>query len=182
MGLNNRQMKGDNMRKKIIKEHCLNSNDFELDEIESIELIGDKPTVDIEVEDTHMFFANDIYTHNSSEDEDIITAKNVADSYRKIMTADFVMSLSRKIEDKVSNTARFHIIKNRFGSDGMTFPAIFNASNGSIIMYDQSSKEGMDLQSKMDDSNSGDSVKKMLSDKWQKHTSENEENGDVDGI
>jgi replicative DNA helicase len=109
---------------------------------------------------------------NSSE-EDIITASNVADSYRKIMTADFVMSLSRKIEDKVSNTARFHIIKNRFGCDGVTFPSIFNSSNGHIIMYEQSSKEGIDLQSKMD---GGENViKKMLSDKWNQHSAKSDE-------
>jgi len=109
---------------------------------------------------------------NSSE-EDIITASNVADSYRKIMTADFVMSLSRKIEDEVSNTARFHIIKNRFGCDGVTFPSIFNSSNGHIIMYEQSSKEGIDLQSKMD---GGENViKKMLSDKWNQHSAKSDE-------
>lgn len=155
------------MRKKIIKDHNLNPKDFIMDEIVSIECIGDKPTIDIEVEDTHMFFANDIYTHNSSSEEDIITASNVADSYRKIMTADFVMSLSRKMEDKVSNTARFHIIKNRFGGDGITLPSIFNSSNGSITMYEQSSKEGLELQSKMDDGEN--TIKKMLSDKWQSH-------------
>jgi hypothetical protein len=168
------------MRKQIVKKHNLNPNDFKLDEIVSIELIGDKPTIDIEVEDTHMFFANDIYTHNSSEDEDIITASNVADSYRKIMTADFVMSLSRKIEDKVSNTARFHVIKNRFGADGITLPSIFNANNGSITLYDQSSKEGMELQSKMGD---GENViKKMLSNKWQQHSAKNEEIIDADSV
>jgi replicative DNA helicase len=113
---------------------------------------------------------------NSSE-EDIITAKDVADSYRKIMTADFVISLSRKIEDKVSNTARFHVIKNRFGCDGVTFPSIFNSSNGSITMFDQSSKDGMELQSKMD---GGENVvKKMLSDKWQQHKSLDEEDNNV---
>lgn len=118
--------------------------------------------------------------NRASSEEDIITAGNVADSYRKIMTADFVMSLSRKMEDKVSNTARFHVIKNRFGCDGITFPSIFNSSNGSITMYDQSSKEGMELQSKMDD---GENViKKMLSDKWQQHTTKNEEESGADDV
>lgn len=118
--------------------------------------------------------------NRSATEEDIITAGNIADSYRKIMTADFIMSVSRKIEDKVSNTARFHVVKNRFGCDGITFPSIFNSSNGSITMFDQSSKEGLELQSKMDD---GENViKKMLSDKWQQHsTKDGDENG-VDGI
>jgi hypothetical protein len=35
-------------------------------------------------------------------------------------------------------------------------------------MYEQSSKEGIDLQSKMDDGEN--IVKKMLSDKWQQHS------------
>jgi hypothetical protein len=108
--------------------------------------------------------------NRSSSEEDIITASNVADSYRKIMTADFVMSLSRKVEDKVSNTARFHIIKNRFGSDGITLPSIFNSSNGSITMFDESSKEGLELQTKMNDGEN--TIKKMLTDKWNRHNAE----------
>ena len=47
----------------------------------------------------------------SSLDDNIIEAQKVADSYRKIMTADFVMSLSRKATDKVSNTADFMLSK-----------------------------------------------------------------------
>ena len=65
----------------------------------------------------------------SSLDDNIIEAQKVADSYRKIMTADFVMSLSRKATDKVSNTGRFHVIKNRFGADGMTFPSRVDTSS-----------------------------------------------------
>ena len=115
-----------------MKEHNLNPSDFELDEIVSIECIGDAPTIDITVEDTHMFYANDVYTHNSAAEEDIVMAHHAADSYRKIMTADFVMSLSRKTADKVANTARVHIIKNRFGPDGITFPCRMNAGCGDI--------------------------------------------------
>lgn len=115
--------------------------------------------------------------NRGSSEEDIITASDVADSYRKIMTADFVMSLSRKIEDKVSNTARFHVIKNRFGCDGITFPSIFNSSNGSITLYDQSSKEGLEIQEKMEGGEN--TLKKMLSDKWQKHNQEDDNTDEV---
>jgi hypothetical protein len=118
--------------------------------------------------------------NRGSTEEDIITAGDIADSYRKIMTCDFIMSASRKIEDKVSNTARFHVVKNRFGSDGITFPSIFNSSNGSITMFENTSKEGMELQAKMDD---GENViKKMLSDKWQQHTTKNEEETSADNV
>ena len=70
--------------------------------------------------------------NRSALDEDVIEAGKVAESYAKVMTADFVMSLSRKIEDKVQNTGRFHIIKNRFGPDGLTYPAKINTNTGQI--------------------------------------------------
>ena len=155
-----------------MKEHNLNPSEFELDEIINIECIGDKDTVDITVADTHMFFANDIYTHNSAMDEDIIQANNIADSYRKIMTADFVMSVSRKVNDKASNTARVHIIKNRFGPDGMTFPSRMNAGCGDIQLFAEGSREGIAAVQEM---NEGENlVKKMLSNKWKAHTDDDE--------
>jgi len=64
--------------------------------------------------------------------DDIIEADKIAGSYDKIMIADFAMSLSRKRSDKLNGTARIHVIKNRFGADGMTFGAMINTSNGHI--------------------------------------------------
>ena len=45
--------------------------------------------------------------NRSSLEEDIIDASKVAEDYSKVMTADFVMSMSRKVEDKIANTGRF---------------------------------------------------------------------------
>jgi replicative DNA helicase len=106
-------------------------------------------------------------SNRAAMDEDIIQANNISDSYRKIMTADFVMSLSRKVTDKVSNTARFHIIKNRFGPDGMTFPSRMNAGCGDIQIYAENSKDGMSVMNEMGDSEN--LVKKALSNKWNAH-------------
>ena len=106
-------------------------------------------------------------SNRAAMDEDIIQANNISDSYRKIMTADFVMSLSRKVTDKVSNTARFHIIKNRFGPDGMTFPSRMNAGCGDIQIYAENSKDGMSVINEMGDSEN--LVKKALSNKWNAH-------------
>ena len=58
--------------------------------------------------------------NRSALEEDVIGADKVAEDYSKVMTADFVMSMSRKVEDKIANTGRFHVIKNRFGIDGIT--------------------------------------------------------------
>jgi hypothetical protein len=45
----------------------------------------------------------------------------ISESYGKVMVADFVLSLSRKVQDKLAGTGRWHVIKNRFGPDGITF-------------------------------------------------------------
>ena len=112
-------------------------------------------------------------SNRAAMDEDIIQANNIADSYRKIMTADFVMSLSRKVTDKVNNTARFHIIKNRFGPDGLTFPSKMNAGCGQIEIFSESSREGMALQNEMMDGEN--QVKKILKNKWNAHSSTDDE-------
>lgn len=106
-------------------------------------------------------------------EEDILTSVHIADSYRKIMTADFVLSLSRKTQDKVANTARFHIIKNRFGPDGITFPSRMNAGCGDIQIYTENSREGAAILNEM--TNSENNIKKMMSARWKSHGSDNSE-------
>lgn len=99
-----------------------------------------------------------------SLEHDVIEAGSIADSYKKIMTCDFIMSLSRKTNDKIANTARIHVMKNRFGPDGMTFPTRMNAGCGEIEIFASNSSEGMSLQSEMNDGEN--QLKKSLKDKW----------------
>ena len=64
--------------------------------------------------------------------DDIIEGDKAAGSYDKVMITDFALSLSRKKEDKVNGTGRFHIMKNRYGGDGMTYFASVDTSTGHI--------------------------------------------------
>ena len=102
--------------------------------------------------------------NRSALDEDVIEASKVAESYAKVMTADFVMSLSRKIEDKVGNTGRFHVIKNRFGPDGLTYPAKINTNIGKIEIFESNSVQGKDVQHKIN--NRDNQTKQMLSARY----------------
>tara|TARA_Y100000310_G_scaffold219139_1_gene220538 strand:+ start:6646 stop:8004 length:1359 start_codon:yes stop_codon:yes gene_type:complete len=102
--------------------------------------------------------------NRSSLEEDIIEAQKVAESYQKVMTADFVFSMSRKVEDKIANTGRIHIIKNRFGPDGLTFPASVNTNNGKIMVYETGTLGGKEVQGKMNKKN--EFVRKMLKNKY----------------
>lgn len=103
-------------------------------------------------------------SNRSAHEEDVIQAHNVADSYRKIMTGDFVVSLSRKMEDKLQSTGRLHVIKNRFGQDGMTFPIMFDTGNGNVQVFERDSAEGVELLTKM--KNSENVMKDSLKNKW----------------
>jgi hypothetical protein len=117
-----------------------------------------------------LFTASQI--NRSGADDDIITGTKIAGSFSKLMTADFVVSLSRKIEDKLAGTGRWHVIKNRFGPDGMTLPSKANMSNGRINIYSDDSIDGKQTQKDM---NKGESlVRKNLLQKY------NEMKGDID--
>ena len=102
--------------------------------------------------------------NRSSLEEDVIDATKVSEDYSKVMTADFVMSVSRKVEDKIANTGRFHVIKNRFGIDGITFPANINTNTGLIQVHEASTVAGKQAQGKMD--NSEEYLRKTLSQKY----------------
>ena len=70
--------------------------------------------------------------------DDIVEGDKAAGSYDKIMITDVCISLSRKKADKVNGTGRFHIMKNRYGIDGLTFGVKADTSTGhfEVIDYD----------------------------------------------
>jgi len=73
--------------------------------------------------------------------DDIIEGDKAAGSYDKLMITDFCASLSRKAKDKLSGTGRFHIIKNRYGMDGLTFGVKVNTSIGVFEIYEYNEEE-----------------------------------------
>jgi hypothetical protein len=91
------------------------------DEIESIEYYGEEDTIDITVDDTHMFFANDIYTHNSGFDAEFVEAHQSGGSIKRIQKAHFFMSVAKTPEQKEAGLANIRIIKARFAADGQSF-------------------------------------------------------------
>ncbi len=78
----------------------------------------------------------------SALEDDVIEADKIASSYGKVMVADFLMSLSRKVEDKMSGTGRGHVIKNRFGPDGITLPSKINTNNGQFQFFEPQTSQG----------------------------------------
>ncbi len=73
--------------------------------------------------------------NRAGANDEIIEGDKAAGSYDKLMISDFAMSLSRKKEDKVNNTGRFHIMKNRYGIDGLTFAVKADTSTGHFEVH-----------------------------------------------
>jgi replicative DNA helicase len=74
--------------------------------------------------------------NRSGAQEKIIEGDKAAGSYDKIMITDICLSLSRRKEDKVNGTGRFHFMKNRYGMDGMTFSVEADTSTGHFVVSD----------------------------------------------
>jgi replicative DNA helicase len=103
-------------------------------------------------------------TQRSAIDSDVIEADKIADSYAKVMNADFIISISRKSTDKLNNTARVYVMKNRFGPDGITFPSKMNTNDGFIEVYDSKSSDGILAQKEA--SNGKEVERKLLHKKY----------------
>jgi hypothetical protein len=82
--------------------------------------------------------------NRSGAQDDIIQGDKAAGSYDKIMISDFCMSLSRKKEDKVNGTGRLHVMKNRYGIDGLTYNAKVDTTTGHIDLDDNN--EGVEIK------------------------------------
>jgi hypothetical protein len=82
------------------------------------------------------------------------------------MITDVAISLSRKRQDKVNGTGRFHIMKNRYGMDGLTFSVKADTSTGHFEVSTQVMDDDDEVISKQSSSNNGfggiDSVDKAL--------------------
>jgi hypothetical protein len=104
-----------------------NKINFFKDEIVSIEEYDEIDTIDIMVEDTHMFFANDIYTHNSSFNAELVDHTQMGGNIKRAQKSHFLMSIAKNSEQKLAGLANMQILKARFAQDGHVFKdSIFN--------------------------------------------------------
>ena len=94
--------------------------------------------------------------------DDIIEGDKAAGSYDKIMITDFAASLSRKRADKVNGTGRWHIMKNRYGMDGITYGARIDSSTGHFEMISDQELETITPADRPTSGNFTDSDKDQL--------------------
>ena len=78
--------------------------------------------------------------------DDIIEGHKAAGSYDKMMITDFAASISRRAKDKQTGVGRIHIMKNRYGMDGLTFGAKINIAIGSYELISEEEFEAFQPQ------------------------------------
>ena len=71
--------------------------------------------------------------------DQVVEGDKAAGTYEKLMVSDMSISISRLKEDKVLGVARVHVMKNRYGDDGLTFNVKFDTSNGHVEFEDTAS-------------------------------------------
>ena len=119
------------------------------DEIISIEECGEIETMDIEVGGNHLFFANDILTHNSAyNDKENSTLANISESLKKVEHADHIALIKNLIEEKDEENIqrrpevgdfKIDILKNRSGPKNVYAKLKSNFSKFRI--YDENSPD-----------------------------------------
>ena len=68
--------------------------------------------------------------------------EQISEAFNKCFVADFILSVSRTIEDKQNNQGKIFIAKNRNGPDGMVYSIFMDTSNVNIKILPRSSQLG----------------------------------------
>jgi len=71
-------------------------------------------------------------TNRSGLNAEVITMESISEAFNKCFIADFIFSISRTMEDKLANSGRLFVAKNRNGPDGLVFPLFMDTSNVNI--------------------------------------------------
>ena len=71
-------------------------------------------------------------TNRGALNQEVITMEAISEAYNKCFPADFIITISRTIEDKNKNAGKMFIAKNRNGPDGLIFELFMDTSNVTI--------------------------------------------------
>jgi archaellum biogenesis ATPase FlaH len=100
-------------------------------------------------------------TNRSGLEMEVVTIGQIGESYAKATVCDLIMTVSRTMEDKQSNTGRLFVAKSRLGRDGMIFPFIMNPATVKVSLLAEGSMSEMSEEEAA-------RQKERLGDKFQK--------------
>ena len=80
------------------------------DEIVSIERVGSRETIDIEVGGNKLFFADDVLVHNSGMGKEELDLTNTSDSIGTAFTADIMIGVTQPDELRAQGKYRWSLV------------------------------------------------------------------------
>jgi replicative DNA helicase len=80
-------------------------------------------------------------TNRSGLNAEVITMESISEAFNKCFIADFIFTISRTIDDKVANSGRLFVAKNRNGPDGLVFPMFMDTANVCIKVLEPSEED-----------------------------------------
>lgn len=110
-------------------------DDVNWDEIVDIKFMGIQDTIDINVDNDRLFWANDILTHNSSVNEMEMDHSHISGGISKIQTADNVIAILATPAMKERGQYQFQFLKTR-SSSGVGSKVIMGFDTDTLRIYD----------------------------------------------
>lgn len=102
------------------------------EKILNIEEVGDVDMIDIEVSGNHLFYANDILTHNSNSD---LGLEDTAESFGLPATADFMFALISTEELESLNQIMVKQLKNRYSDPSSNRRFVVGVDRDKMRLY-----------------------------------------------
>jgi len=84
-------------------------------------------------------------TNRSGLNAEVITMESISEAFNKCFVSDFIFSISRTTDDKLGNTGRVFIAKNRNGPDGIIYPLFMDTSTVSIKVLEPTADEEVEV-------------------------------------
>lgn len=104
-----------------------------IDEILSIEEVGTRDLIDIEVTGNHLFYANNILTHNSNSD---VGLEDTSESFGLPATADLMFALISNEELSTLNQILVKQLKNRYNDPNTNKRFVIGVDRSKMRLYD----------------------------------------------
>lgn len=76
-------------------------------------------------------------TNRGGLEAEVVTLASIAEAYAKATVCDLIFTISRRMEDKQTNSGRLFWAKSRLGRDGMVYPFVMNSATVKVTILGQ---------------------------------------------
>jgi len=92
-------------------------------------------------------------SNRSGQYAELLTLESIAGAYAKAMPSDFIMTISRTLDECANNTGKCLIAKNRFGESNNVFPMFIDLAHSRLDVLSDDGVNGLDAASAQSEMN-----------------------------